>query len=188
MPGKARLIKGSNRESVLAPLWRDNTSLYVATDWTGWWNIYQIGLRGEPPQALYPADEEFADALWELGARPFAMLGDGRLAVRHGRGSARLGLLDPETSELTDLDLPFTEFLDGRLGGRHHDRGDRGRAAGVELRGQDRRETGTADGAAGRDQRPAGPAATCRSRGRWSSRARTAGSCTRSSTRRRTPR
>jgi dipeptidyl aminopeptidase/acylaminoacyl peptidase len=112
-PGKARLIKGSNRESVLAPLWRDNASLYVATDWTGWWNIYQIGLRGEPPQALYPADEEFADPLWELGARPFAMLGDGRLAVRHGRGGARLGLLDPETSELTDLELPFTDFLAG---------------------------------------------------------------------------
>jgi len=112
-PGKARLIKGSNRESVLAPLWRDNASLYVATDWTGWWNIYQIGLAGELPQALYPADEEFADALWQLGARPFAMLGDGRLAVRHGRGSARLGLLDPETSELTDLDLPFTEVLEG---------------------------------------------------------------------------
>ena len=112
-PGKARLIKGSNRESVVAPLWRDNQSLYVATDWTGWWNIYQIGLGGVPPQALYPADEEFADPLWRLGARPFAMLADGRLAVRHGRGGARLGLLDPETSELTDLDLPFTEILDG---------------------------------------------------------------------------
>jgi dipeptidyl aminopeptidase/acylaminoacyl peptidase len=112
-PGKARLIKGSNRESVLAPLWRDNGSLYVATDWTGWWNIYQIGLGGEPPQALYPADEEFAGPLWELGARPFAMLGDGGLAVLHGRGGARLGLLDPETSELTDLDLPFTEILNG---------------------------------------------------------------------------
>jgi dipeptidyl aminopeptidase/acylaminoacyl peptidase len=112
-PAKSRLIKGTNRESVLAPLWRDNASLYVATDWTGWWNIYQIGLGGEPPQALYPADEEFADALWQLGARPFAMLGDGRLAVRHGRGSARLGLLDPETSELTDLDLPFSEVLEG---------------------------------------------------------------------------
>ncbi len=98
---------------MLAPLWRDNSSLYVATDWTGWWNIYQIGLSGEPPQALYPADEEFAGALWELGARPFALLGDGRLAVRHGRGGATLGLLDPETSELTDLDLPFNEILIG---------------------------------------------------------------------------
>jgi dipeptidyl aminopeptidase/acylaminoacyl peptidase len=113
VPGKGRLIKGSNRESVMAPLWRDNRSLYVATDWTGWWNIYQLGLSGEPPQALYPADEEFADALWQLGARPFAMLEDGRLAVRHGRGGARLGLLDPETSELTDLDVPFSVFLEG---------------------------------------------------------------------------
>ena len=113
MPAKGRLIKGNNRESVLAPVWRDNASLYVATDWTGWWNIYQIGLAGEPPQALYPADEEFAAALWELGARPFTLLGDGRLAVRHGRGSARLGILDPETSELTDLRLPYEEVLLG---------------------------------------------------------------------------
>ena len=111
IPAKGRLVKGSLRESVLAPAWRDNTSLYVATDWAGWWNIYQIGLTGEPPQALYPADEEFAGPLWQLGARPFAVLGDGRIAVLHGRGAMRLGLLDPETSELTDLDLPVSEFV-----------------------------------------------------------------------------
>ncbi|HEY2552362.1 MAG TPA: prolyl oligopeptidase family serine peptidase [Streptosporangiaceae bacterium] len=110
VPGKGRLLKGSLRESVLAPVWRDSGSLYVVTDWTGWWNIYQIGLSGEPPQALYPADEEFAGPLWQLGARPFARLGDGRLAVLHGRGGMRLGLLDPETSELTDLSLPLGEF------------------------------------------------------------------------------
>jgi dipeptidyl aminopeptidase/acylaminoacyl peptidase len=119
MPAKGRLIKGSNRESVMAPVWRDNGSLYVATDWTGWWNIYQIGMHGEPPQALYPADEEFADPLWELGARPFARLGDGRLAVRHGRGGARLGLLDPETSETsggwTVLKSEFDELPDLRF-------------------------------------------------------------------------
>ena len=108
--GQGRLVKGGLRESVLAPAWRDNTSLYVVTDWTGWWNIYQVGLTGEPPQALYPTEEEFAGPLWQLGGRPFAVLGDGRLAVTHGRGSMRLGVLDPETSELADLDLPMTEF------------------------------------------------------------------------------
>ncbi len=113
VPGKGRLVKGGLRESVLAPVWRDNTSLYVATDWTGWWNIYQVGLTGEPPQALFPAEEEFAGPLWQLGARPFAMLGDGRLAVLHGRGGLRLGILDPETSELADLDIPFGEFMSG---------------------------------------------------------------------------
>jgi dipeptidyl aminopeptidase/acylaminoacyl peptidase len=110
VPGKGRLIKGSIRESVLAPVWRDNTSLYVITDWTGWWNIYQLGLRGEPAQALYPADEEFAGPLWQLGGRPLVMLADGRLAVVHGRGGLRLAVLDPETCELTDLDTGFTDF------------------------------------------------------------------------------
>jgi len=109
MPGKGRPLMGGQRESVLAPVWRDNTSLYVATDWPGWWNIYQVGLAGEPPLALFPADEEFAAPLWQLGARPFAMLGDGRLAVAHGAGPARLGILDPESFELKDLDTPFAE-------------------------------------------------------------------------------
>jgi dipeptidyl aminopeptidase/acylaminoacyl peptidase len=109
VPGKARPLTGGQRESVLAPLWRDNTSLYVATDWPGWWNIYQVGLAGEPPLALFPADEEFAAPLWQLGARPFAVLGDGRLAVAHGAGPARLGILDPESFELKDLDTPFAE-------------------------------------------------------------------------------
>ena len=109
MPGRGRPLMGGQRESVLAPVWRDNTSLYVATDWPGWWNIYQVGLAGEPPLALFPADEEFAAPLWQLGARPFAMLGDGRLAVAHGAGAARLGILDPESFELKDLDTPFAE-------------------------------------------------------------------------------
>jgi dipeptidyl aminopeptidase/acylaminoacyl peptidase len=110
VPGKGRLLQGSLRESVLAPLWRDNESLYIATDWPGWWNIYQLGLSGEPPLALWPADEEFAAPPWQLGARPFALLGDGRLAVLHGAGGSRLGILDPETFELSELETPYPVF------------------------------------------------------------------------------
>ncbi|HKA96561.1 MAG TPA: prolyl oligopeptidase family serine peptidase [Streptosporangiaceae bacterium] len=113
VPGQGRLVKGGMQESVLAPLWRDAASLYVVTDWPGWWNIYQVGLVGQPPQALYPADQEFAGPLWQLGERPYAMLGDGRLAVLHGRGGMRLGLLDPETGELADLDIPYPVFASG---------------------------------------------------------------------------
>jgi dipeptidyl aminopeptidase/acylaminoacyl peptidase len=110
VPGKSRLLKGSIRESVLAPVWKDAASLYVATDWTGWWNIYELSLSGQPPQALFPADEEFAGPLWQLGPRPFAMLSDGRLAVVHGQGGARLSILDPETCELAELDTQLPEF------------------------------------------------------------------------------
>jgi dipeptidyl aminopeptidase/acylaminoacyl peptidase len=113
VPGQGRLVKGGMRESVLAPLWRDATSLYVVTDWPGWWNVYQVGLVGEPAQALYPAEDEFANPLWQLGERPYALLGDGRLAVLHGRGGMGLAVLDPETGDLADLDLPFGVFVSG---------------------------------------------------------------------------
>jgi dipeptidyl aminopeptidase/acylaminoacyl peptidase len=113
VPGPGRLVKGGMQESVVAPLWRDAGSLYVVTDWPGWWNVYQVGLLGEPPQALYPAEEEFADPLWQLGARPCAVLADGRLAVLHGVGGMRLGVLDPETGDLAGLDTGFPLFASG---------------------------------------------------------------------------
>ncbi|SEG61189.1 Dipeptidyl aminopeptidase/acylaminoacyl peptidase [Thermomonospora echinospora] len=105
-----RTVKGGMTESALAPLWRDEQSLYVISDWPGWWNIYQVGLYGESPQALYPAEEEFAAPLWQLGGMPYALLEDGRLAVLHGEGDQRLGVYDPETLELTDLDLPYDDW------------------------------------------------------------------------------
>ncbi|MGH3159462.1 MAG: alpha/beta hydrolase family protein, partial [Streptosporangiaceae bacterium] len=75
-----------------------------------WWNLYQVGIYGEPARALLVAEEEFIHPLWQLGARPFAVLGDGRIAVLHGRGDLRLGVLDPESGELTDPDMPYTTF------------------------------------------------------------------------------
>ena len=113
LPAKGRLVKGGMRESVMAPRWRNESSLYVVSDWPGWWNVYQVGLVGEPAQALFPAEEEFGEPLWQLGGRPFAVLGDGRLAVLHGIGGMRLGLLDPETAEMTDPDIGFQEFVSG---------------------------------------------------------------------------
>ncbi|WP_344836682.1 S9 family peptidase [Actinocorallia longicatena] len=105
-----RTVKGGMSESVLAPVWRDDKSLYVVSDWPGFWNLYQVGLYGESPQALYPAEEEYAAPLWQLGGRPYALLGDGRLAVLHGQGGQRLSYYDPETLELEEIDLPFTDW------------------------------------------------------------------------------
>ncbi|MEU9021695.1 prolyl oligopeptidase family serine peptidase [Actinomadura sp. NPDC048394] len=105
-----RTVKGGLTESAVAPLWRDDESLYVISDWPGWWNIYQVGLHGESPQALYPAEEEFTGALWQLGGMPYALLGDGRLAVLHGEGDMRLGIYDPETLDLVDLEVPYEDW------------------------------------------------------------------------------
>lgn len=105
-----RTVKGGLNESALAPLWADDSALYVISDWPGWWNIYQVGLHGESPQALYPAEEEFAAPLWQLGGMPYALLEDGRLAVLHGEGDQRIGIYDPETLDLVDLEVPYDHW------------------------------------------------------------------------------
>jgi dipeptidyl aminopeptidase/acylaminoacyl peptidase len=104
-----QVVMGGDRESVLAPVWRDDRSLYAVSDRSGWWNLYLAGPVGTP-QALCPQEEEFAAPLWQLGTYPFAVLGDGRLAVSHGSGPSRLGVLDPQTGQLTDFDLPYQAF------------------------------------------------------------------------------
>jgi dipeptidyl aminopeptidase/acylaminoacyl peptidase len=105
-------IMGGRQESVLAPVWRDNRSLYVISDRSGWWNLYLVDLN-EPagaPRPLCPREEEFAAPLWQLGMYPFAVLDDGWLVVSHGTGLSRLGVLDPQTGQLTDFDLPYQSF------------------------------------------------------------------------------
>ncbi len=109
------LVMGGPDESVLAPAWRDDAALYTVSDASGWWNLYQVPAAGGTPRPLHPLDEEFAGPLWQLGGRPFEPLGDGRLAVLHGLGEHRLGLLDPASGELTDLDLPGYRTTHGEL-------------------------------------------------------------------------
>ena len=109
----ATLVMGGPDESVLAPFWRDDDSLYVASDASGWWNLYVVSaVAGAAPRPLCPREEEFAAPLWQLGGRPFVMLADGRLAVLHGVGQQQLGVLDPESGTLTDAHLGFDAVED----------------------------------------------------------------------------
>ena len=107
-----QVLMGGEQESVLTPTWRDDQALYAISDRSGWWNIYLAGAEA-PPAALCPREEEFAGPMWQLGSRSYGVLADGRLAAVHGTGETSLGLLDPETGQLTDLDLPFRVFSYG---------------------------------------------------------------------------
>ena len=102
----ATLVMGGPAESVLAPLWRDDRTLYAVSDASGWWNLYEVPAAGGAARPLHPMNEEFAAPLWQLGGRPFELLGDGRLAVLHGLGELHLAILDPASGELADVNLP----------------------------------------------------------------------------------
>ncbi|HEV7657366.1 MAG TPA: prolyl oligopeptidase family serine peptidase [Mycobacteriales bacterium] len=107
---KTDTILGGESESVLQPEWADAETLTVVSDRSGWWNLYRVPAAGGEPAPLCPRAEEFGQPLWTLGQNTYQPLPDGRLVVAHGTDTIALGLLDPATGALTDLDLPYTAF------------------------------------------------------------------------------
>ncbi|MGR6973749.1 LpqB family beta-propeller domain-containing protein [Streptomyces cynarae] len=99
-----RTVAGGPEESVAQAEWAPDGSLLYVSDRTGWWNLYQDGTP------LCPREEEFGGPLWNVGLQWFASLDDGTIAVVHGRGAGRLGILDPVGGEVVDVAGPWTEF------------------------------------------------------------------------------
>ncbi|MFB8755496.1 S9 family peptidase [Streptomyces nigra] len=99
-----RTVAGGPQDSVAQADWTPDGRLLHTSDAGGWWNLYR---DGEP---LCPREEEFGGPLWQLGLRWSAPLDSGLVAVLHGRGALRLGVLDPETGEIVDVPGPWTEF------------------------------------------------------------------------------
>ena len=108
--GDSTLVMGGLTESVQAPVWRDDAELYAISDRSGWWNLYLVPASGGEPKPLCPREEEFGGPLWQLGGRPYAVLGDGRLVVTHGTGEQQLSYLDPVSGELTGSGLGYQVY------------------------------------------------------------------------------
>jgi dipeptidyl aminopeptidase/acylaminoacyl peptidase len=103
-----RLVAGSDgKESIWQPGWSPAGELHFASDRTGWWNLYRE--RDGEQQPLHPAEAEFGWPQWVFGGSSYAFLDDGRIACIYDRGGIQhVALLDGETGELIDLDLPHT--------------------------------------------------------------------------------
>lgn len=108
-------VLGGIEESVLQPEWIDDESLYVISDRTGWWNIYRASIDGTVTP-LHEAEADFGAPLWQLGARWYSVLDDGKLLTVRTFGVDTLGVLDPDNGVLEDIDLGGLTSLS--LGGR----------------------------------------------------------------------
>ncbi len=106
--GEPRRVAGSPSESVLQPGFSPDGRLHFVSDRTGWWNLYREEADGAQSN-LTPMAAEFAAPPWLFGNSSYGFLGDGRIACLYRRGGVHhLAMLDPATSELLDLDLPYS--------------------------------------------------------------------------------
>ncbi|MCL2730889.1 MAG: LpqB family beta-propeller domain-containing protein [Actinomycetia bacterium] len=108
--GPARTVIGGPDESVTQADWAPDGTLLALTDRTGWWNLHRVDPGSGEAVNLCPREEEFGNALWKLGHCWFRPLDNGLIAVLHGVGALRLGLLDPATGEVADAAGKWTEW------------------------------------------------------------------------------
>jgi dipeptidyl aminopeptidase/acylaminoacyl peptidase len=108
--GPARTVIGGPEESVTQADWAPDGTLLALTDRTGWWNLHRVDPDSGEAVNLCPREEEFGSALWKLGHRWFRPLDNGLVAVLHGVGALRLGLLDTATGQVADAAGPWTEW------------------------------------------------------------------------------
>ncbi|MFJ7269916.1 prolyl oligopeptidase family serine peptidase [Streptomyces sp. NPDC099050] len=116
--GPAVPLMGGDGESVTQTEWAADGSgtLYAVSDPDGWWNVHAVPRDGVP-RNLCPRPEEFGEALWRIGLRWCLPLRDGRLAVVHGVGERRLGILGADGT-LSDFEGPATEWHFAATDGR----------------------------------------------------------------------
>ena len=112
LANERHVVGRDGEESIWQPAWGPNGDLVFASDRSGWWNLER--LRGHDRSVLHPMEAEFGYPQWVFGGSSYAILPDGRIACWYGdRGVQHLALLDPESGELLDLDLPYRSFEHG---------------------------------------------------------------------------
>ncbi|KQP56603.1 prolyl oligopeptidase family serine peptidase [Agreia sp. Leaf283] len=116
-----RTLAGSTTESVLQPEWRDEQSLFVISDRTGWWNLYLLDLGSQSPEAraLHTAPRDFGGALWMLGTTWYSVLDSDTLLTVSTFGTDQAAVLDVNTGQLSDIELPVDSVS---FGARRGDR------------------------------------------------------------------
>jgi dipeptidyl aminopeptidase/acylaminoacyl peptidase len=109
-----RFVAGGPRESVILPGWDSHGRLVFVSDCTGWWHLYREDGSSIATQ-LTSGELEFGVPLWQFGASTWTALADGSIVTAWTKdGRWHLGVLNPESRELTPIALPFTSLSDIR--------------------------------------------------------------------------
>ena len=107
---------GSGPVSALQPEWTGDDELTFIADiprdgHDARWNLHWVrfdGLTAVGPEPIMPADADTGGPLWNLGARWYAPLDDGRLVAVQTNGSDQLVLIDPTCGGEDALDTPLS--------------------------------------------------------------------------------
>lgn len=102
--------------SALQPEWTGDDELMFTADPPGGpdggrWNLHWVrfdGLTATGPEPVSPSDADTGGPLWNLGARWYAALEDGRVVAVRTHGTDELTVLDPTCGAVDALETPLS--------------------------------------------------------------------------------
>jgi dipeptidyl aminopeptidase/acylaminoacyl peptidase len=107
--GEPALAAGGPDESIVQPEWSPDGTLHLASDRSGWWNLYRL-VEGPRLEPLAPMAAEFADPPWLFGRSSYGFLPDGTMiAAARREGHDHLFHIAPGHL-IGEVETPFTEF------------------------------------------------------------------------------
>ena len=105
----ARRITGGSDEAIVGPTFSPDGQLLFATDRTGFWNLARVD--DTRMHTLTGVQADIGQPAWRFGETSFAPRRDGRIAcLMVQEATSRLAVLEPEHSNLTPVDVPYTHM------------------------------------------------------------------------------
>ena len=99
--------QGEQKISVQQPQFSPTGELFYISDEGGSWNLY----REQSSQGVCPRQAEFGGPHWVFGMHHYEFLGSSKIICRYSEKNLdRLALLDLDSGNLEDLDLPYTSI------------------------------------------------------------------------------
>jgi len=106
---------GEQKISAQQPLFSPTGELFFISDVSGWWNLY----RQSSAQSICPMNAEFGGPHWGFGLHSYDFLNDSQIVCNYGIGNVdQLAVLDTETGNLNNLDLPYSDLGGVSLNGQ----------------------------------------------------------------------
>lgn len=107
--GAVREVAGGDGISVVQPYFGEDGTLWFLSDESGFWNLYRFD--GATSARAHALAADVAMPQWMLGQVEYALRPDGTALIRWYAGeTARLGLLDPGSGEVSEVEDEGTMF------------------------------------------------------------------------------
>lgn len=112
-----QLVAGGRSESILQPEWAADGILWFVSDaGGGWWNLWRFQDGSSCPVTSMRA--EWGRPQWVLGGSTYAFGAGGTVVGTWSAGGVdHLGLLDPASGQVRELDLPYSRLDHVRAAG-----------------------------------------------------------------------